>query len=613
MIRDLVLFTLLVHAHGYVYPKNSHHNQHQHQHHHRPARQGPPPHPAMAKYYQVPKGPGAPKYPHPPPPHWQNRGAPPNHGRPGGSPVGPARPGYYGPPKNVVPRSPQPYLHKPPNFIPLGSHYKSPVPSHRPKEPVYAPTYHAHPPPPPQPHSRYHDDERGPIRTIPAPNLNPADKNSQHYDYPSSVPEVSPHIHAQTAHLESFNGYQVTEDPSLHKPHSGQDSYFAPDPDPHVPTLKVPPTTDPHSLPSNGKLPLDIALQQEVDQSNRLTAQELFNLMNGFHPGTGGVSVVPQYVPAQAFPQIYPAPAIIMPVVAQNLDLQNLEPQAMPSNFSPQMETFNYDERTQQGAHGTDSFPEASSIDMHREMEKQASQRANFFAKPEEKAEKSRFYNANNDNSGENDEGVASNQVDFEPAERAAAKKAQKLLSSKHGADTLATLAQVQSLSSEEDSHEERKTTPDSSPILDIVRGEVVEDESEKPPREIVEETRPVFNPSHYQNAYNSQYSEADLQKNTSREEASKTRVVEMAYSSKITGAKDYAQNHKEEADSSSSEEDSKESRDGGSSMEIMEATDSGDGIKVISLETSYSSSEPKPLNSHSQLPYGARLRVKDS
>lgn len=152
------------------------------------------------------------------------------------------------------------------------------------------------------------DDDKGPIHTIPAPNLGPEDKpkqiiNQNYREKPSQnlfhsfsnkpnlnhfqntfstfdKPEQSSVLSAVLNHGTKVQskpslseGYQVTEDPSLHKPYSGESSYFAPDPDPSVPTLKVPETLDPHSLPSNGQIPFDLLFQQEAERL-QLQAQQ---------------------------------------------------------------------------------------------------------------------------------------------------------------------------------------------------------------------------------------------------------------------------------------------------------------------------------------------------
>jgi hypothetical protein len=92
------------------------------------------------------------------------------------------------------------------------------------------------------------DDDKGPIHTIPAPNLSPT-SNPHHNHQQEAV--------FQTSVLPQSHGYEVHEpsnDQAGHTP-DGVPTYFAPDPDPSLPAPKVPETTDPHSLPSNGKTP----------------------------------------------------------------------------------------------------------------------------------------------------------------------------------------------------------------------------------------------------------------------------------------------------------------------------------------------------------------------
>lgn len=161
----------------------------------------------------------------------------------------------------------------------------------------------------------------------------------------------------------------------MHQPHTGP-SYFAPDPDPEVPSVKVPPTTDPHSLPSNGQVPLDLYLQQEaeksnvnhehqhhseVDSSNQLTAQDLFNLLN-YNPANPN-PLIPQVQLQQHVlqPNLFYNP--ILPIVPQSQHLdatQSILGHQNSHQFNPHYQTFNYDEQTQQGAYGSNSFPVSS-------------------------------------------------------------------------------------------------------------------------------------------------------------------------------------------------------------------------------------------------------------
>lgn len=132
--------------------------------------------------------------------------------------------------------------------------------------------------------------------------------------------------------------FQVTEDPSTYKPFSGQPSYFAPDPD-TVLTPKIPPTTDYNSIPSNGKLPLDVALQQHLDNQHQqlsseqvgstdsLSPQELYSLLNGNAASPQATYMVQQ-------PVMYTVPQ------AQPLDLPvgqlQYQPQAVQLQYAQQ-------------------------------------------------------------------------------------------------------------------------------------------------------------------------------------------------------------------------------------------------------------------------------------
>lgn len=135
--------------------------------------------------------------------------------------------------------------------------------------------------------------------------------------------------------------FQVTEDPSKYKPFSNQPSFFAPDPD-TVPNQKVPPTTDSNSIPSNGKVPLDVALQQHLDkqhemsaaeQANSLTPQELYTLLNG-NPAATMVPQTAYMVPQQvmyAVPQQLQYAAAVQPAVQGAVQLQQQPYAAQPS------------------------------------------------------------------------------------------------------------------------------------------------------------------------------------------------------------------------------------------------------------------------------------------
>ncbi|XP_025206034.1 mediator of RNA polymerase II transcription subunit 15-like [Melanaphis sacchari] len=172
------------------------------------------------------------------------------------------------------------------------------------------------------------DDERGPIKTIPAPNLNPADK-------PANFEEQLYRAQHQQSYVQPLDNsitdeklsYQVTEDPNVYKQFNGQPSY------------KEPSNTDSNSAPA---VPLDIALQQHLDNQHQqqvsaeqvgstgtLTPQELYSLLNGNPSGAAAAApaVVPQTTYMVQQPVMYAVPQ------PQPLDLQvghQLQYQAQP-------------------------------------------------------------------------------------------------------------------------------------------------------------------------------------------------------------------------------------------------------------------------------------------
>ncbi|XP_046392335.1 uncharacterized protein LOC124160519 [Ischnura elegans] len=214
-------------------------------------------------------------------------------------------------------------------------HHLPPSPSPRPsiKIPWKGPqggkdTFHPSPPDGAQNIVATHqaaDDNKGPIHTIPAPNLGPSGGHHHHsrpalslgsfgghdssfqtghgigqglgdaggpypnpvygkpvtvnltYHEPMATPEAqSQHqAHIPTITIQSSHGYEVHEHgldhfvtPAPVYTHvstvSPGGAYFAPDPDPSLPAPKVPYPLDPHSHPSNGQSPPD--LEQEIPQ-----------------------------------------------------------------------------------------------------------------------------------------------------------------------------------------------------------------------------------------------------------------------------------------------------------------------------------------------------------
>ena len=126
------------------------------------------------------------------------------------------------------------------------------------------------------------DDDKGPIHTIPAPNLSPNSNTNQNsyipqhelsFPKPASVSLPQTHVTIQQAH-----GYEVREPSNDHAGHTagGAPTYFAPDPDPSLPAPKIPVTTDPHSLPSNGKLP---GINVQPQQPHQLQTLQVNNTL----------------------------------------------------------------------------------------------------------------------------------------------------------------------------------------------------------------------------------------------------------------------------------------------------------------------------------------------
>lgn len=99
------------------------------------------------------------------------------------------------------------------------------------------------------------DDDKGPIHTIPAPNLGPSNNLNLNLNHQHETPLHTPLFPQTHVNVEQSHGYEVHEasnDQAGHTP-DGLPTYFAPDPDPSLPAPKIPATTDPHSVPSNGK------------------------------------------------------------------------------------------------------------------------------------------------------------------------------------------------------------------------------------------------------------------------------------------------------------------------------------------------------------------------
>ncbi|XP_049547946.1 putative mediator of RNA polymerase II transcription subunit 26 [Anopheles darlingi] len=142
---------------------------------------------------------------------------------------------------------------------------------------------------------------------------------------PSSVVVGGPYKHHAINHQ-----YQVTEehsnDVTIGDPFSGKKTYFAPDPDPSLPSKTLIPTSDPLSTPSNGKYApaSDLLLQGHHQQQLHYPIQ----------PQTSASAVI-QYV--NAVPQgSYAIPLATQPQLQQHILQQTAMLQEMPvSLYNP--------------------------------------------------------------------------------------------------------------------------------------------------------------------------------------------------------------------------------------------------------------------------------------
>ncbi|CAH1404902.1 unnamed protein product [Nezara viridula] len=359
---------------------------------------------AHCGYYKI----RPPHPPHPPPPSLYYGPHPPHHPPHHSSRIYPPYPPFRSPHHRLYhqryPKPPPPPPPPPPSYPAWKNNY---APSFR--APIIQESFNS-------PHNLYapttflKDEDKGPIHTIPAPNLGPVDRPSlpnlfqpeafKNDLYKNEV--IKKPVHSKFEDLSAVlrhgitkvnvphsSGYQVTEDPAASSPYNTATSYFAPDPDPEVPSLKIPPTTDPFSRPTNGQVPLDLYLQQQAekngqyghyqqpaDNSNTLTPQELFNLLNYQQPSTLQQQVqflLPQQTGhlftngQQEYAQQQLAQQDLMNqhlaqqhLVQQEVSSQQLAHQHLTQHeltnqhqFSqPQYQSFNYEEQGQQSAYG---------------------------------------------------------------------------------------------------------------------------------------------------------------------------------------------------------------------------------------------------------------------
>ncbi|XP_049782599.1 uncharacterized protein LOC126184268 [Schistocerca cancellata] len=205
------------------------------------------------------------------------------------------------------------------------------------RAPLHMEPFNPSPPPAPQRPpvvTTSSDDDKGPIHTIPAPNLSldkphrlPAatvyGKAPEHSlpplkpTFPSvfhsglHLPTSHSHFGATTVSVQPSHGYEVHEPTNDQAGYNveGLPTYFAPDPDPSLPSPKVPAALEPHNVPTNN-VPLPELLgtaynNHEPDVQNALTSQDLFQLLNGIAPQGQQQPLVDSYgVPIGQQPQL---------------------------------------------------------------------------------------------------------------------------------------------------------------------------------------------------------------------------------------------------------------------------------------------------------------------
>lgn len=237
--------------------------------------------------------------------------------------------------------------------------------------------------------------ERGPIHTIPAPNLSPADKPAvireelphkssyrikEQLISPNAIPQALPLIQQNQKPAISFHQYQVNEftadQPATEKtPILRQHPYYAPDPDPNVNlNLNLNPNVNPNfgAMVSAANIfpqtfgtpqPSILAAQHNiVSPPGILTNEELLQIINS--------------IPQQHLVDSYGTPLIQQPQlqqhfmqqahqsvpIAQVAPVENSQPLFQPEihdvpeivkqNFKPQFHTFNYVEQDNKDFNG---------------------------------------------------------------------------------------------------------------------------------------------------------------------------------------------------------------------------------------------------------------------
>lgn len=106
-----------------------------------------------------------------------------------------------------------------------------------------------------------------------------------------------------------------TNDQTIQNPFTGSQSYYAPDPDPSLPTRGIQPSRDPFSRPSQSQVPSDVAASASLAQ------QQYFQYVN--------------QIPQQQLPDTYGLPINNQPQLQQHLQQQAQFMTGMPLSVSP--------------------------------------------------------------------------------------------------------------------------------------------------------------------------------------------------------------------------------------------------------------------------------------
>lgn len=322
--------------------------------------------------------------------------------------------------------------------------------------------------------------EKGPIHTIPAPKLSPADKPAnfkedippkstynfkEHDQSPNSIPQAQPLVqyHSHQNHLafqQIPHQYQVNEFNS--DPHNGHHHFYAPDPDQKQNFNHL--NADLASLASVVPQATSFGQPQQAILASQhnivsppvpgvLSAQELVQIINSIPQNSlvdsYGTPLANQPQLQQHFMQLQSTPVAQISVQGNNQQLYQPEynqiqdvPQSVKDNFKPQFHTFNY---VEQGR--PNDFAQSRNTDYESQSSENVAVKTNSDAIAQSQYVQQYFVN--------NEENVNENNVEVEdPSEKEAKRILSQLttkgevgpnlfyssLPNREAAETLATL-----------------------------------------------------------------------------------------------------------------------------------------------------------------------------